>query len=124
ANVAEVAEQLANDRLRPAAKGALEVAVLDQRDGRVLGATAVVSLRIDRHGQVDERLGSAEERPEPPPPWQQRRAAEEEPGQERGAERRAEDPDLRLCQLLAVERELRDQQCDGEADPCDRPAAG
>ena len=56
ADVAEVGQQLADDRLGLPAVGALEVAVLDHGDRRVLGPADVVALRVDRHGEVDDRL--------------------------------------------------------------------
>ena len=48
ADVAEVAQQLADDRLGPAAVRALEVAVLDQRHRRVRGSTDMVAGRVLR----------------------------------------------------------------------------
>ena len=62
ADVAEVGQQLAHDRLGLAAVRALEVAVLDQGDRRVRRAADVVALGVHRHGQVDDRLGRAEQR--------------------------------------------------------------
>ena len=47
ADVAEVAQQLADDRLGLAAVRALEVAVLDDRDRRFVGTADVVALGID-----------------------------------------------------------------------------
>src|SRR5256885_462556 len=58
---AEVLQELAHDRLGPAAVRALEVAVLDEGDGRVVGAADVVTLGIDRRGEVDDRLGGPRE---------------------------------------------------------------
>ena len=124
ADVAEVAQELADDRLRLAAVGALEVAVLDDRDRRVERPADVVALRIDVDVEVDERLGGAEQGADPQAPRQQRRGAEEQPGEERRAEGGAEDAELRLLELRAVEGERRDEQRDGEADPGDRAAAG
>ena len=72
ADVAEVGQQLADDRLGLAAVGALEVAVLDEGHRRVGRAADVVALRIDRRGQVDDRLGGAEQRADPQPGRQQR----------------------------------------------------
>ena len=72
ADVAEVGEQLADDRLGPAAVGALEVAVLDQRDRRLGRAADVVALGVDRHGEVDQRLRAAEQGPDPRLPGQHR----------------------------------------------------
>jgi hypothetical protein len=47
AKITEVAEQFAHHWLSLAAVGALEVSIFHQRDRRVLGATDVVSLRIN-----------------------------------------------------------------------------
>ena len=65
ADVAEVAQQLADDRLRLPAVRALEVAVLDHRDGRVERPADVVALRVDVDVEVDERLGRAEQGADP-----------------------------------------------------------
>ena len=56
ADVCEVGEQLADDRLGSAAIGTLEVAVLDHRHRPLGGAADVVALGIDRHSEVDQRL--------------------------------------------------------------------
>ena len=101
ADVAEVAKELADDRLRLPAVGALEVAVLDERDRRVERPANVVALRIDIDVEVDERLRRAEQRADPQPPRQQRRRAEQQPGDERRGEGGAEDADLRLLELAS-----------------------
>ncbi len=62
ADVAEVAQQLADDRLGLPAVRALEVAVLDERHRRVERAADVVALGIDVDGEVGHRLGGAEQR--------------------------------------------------------------
>ena len=124
ADVAEVAQELAHDRLGLPAVRALEVAVLDDRHRRVERPADVVALGIDVDAEVDERLRGTEQRADPQAPRQQRRRAEEQPGEQRRAERGAEDAELRLLELRPVERERRDQQGDGEADPGDRAAAG
>ena len=124
ADVAEVAQQLAHDRLRLPAVRALEVAVLDDRDRRVERPANVVALRVDVDVEIDERLGRAEQRADAEAAREQRRRAEEQPGEERRAERGAQDAELRLLELRPVERERRDEQRDGEADPGDRAAAG
>jgi hypothetical protein len=124
ADVGEVAQQLAHDRLGPAAERALEIAVLDHGDGRVDGATDVVALRTDVDVEIDDRLGGPEQRADARPPRQERRRAEEQPrecGRRRG---RTEDAELGLLQLVPVEGERRDEQRNREADACDRPAAG
>ena len=41
--------------------GTLEVAVLDERDGRVVGTADVVALRIDVLGEVEDVLGGADD---------------------------------------------------------------
>ena len=84
----------------------------------------MIALRVDVDVEVDERLRGSEQGADPQPPRQQRRRAEQQPGDERRAERGAEDAELRLLELLPVERERRDEQRDGEADPGDRAAAG
>ena len=59
--VAEVVEQLGDDRRRVPAVRALEVAVLEQRDRRVGPAADVVALGVDVVGEVDDRLGGGAE---------------------------------------------------------------
>ena len=81
AEVAEVGEQLADDRLGLAAVGALEVAVLDDRDRRVDRAADVVALGSTSTVEVDERLGAAEQGADPSAPRQQGGGAEEQPGE-------------------------------------------
>ena len=88
AHVAEVGEQLAHDGFGPAAVRALEVAVLDERDRRVVGAADVVALRIDVGGEIDDRLGGADDEPRSEARRQQRCRAEDEPREQSGAERR------------------------------------
>jgi hypothetical protein len=51
--VAEGFQQPAKDPLGPAAVGALEVAVLNERDRRGLRSADVVTLRVDVIGQVN-----------------------------------------------------------------------
>ena len=63
-DVAVVAQQLADDRFRLAAVGALEVAVLET----VTGASADRArgpLRIDRIGEIDDQVRRAEQRADP-----------------------------------------------------------
>ena len=62
ADVAELAQELAHDRLGLPAVRALEVAVLDHRDRRVERATNVVALRVDVDVEIDERLRRAQQR--------------------------------------------------------------
>jgi hypothetical protein len=99
ADVAEVAKQLAHGRLRLAAVGALEIAVLDQRDRRVNRSPDVIALGIDIEVQVGDRLGLAEEDAYARPARQERGCAEEKPRHERRANCGAERPELRLVEL-------------------------
>ena len=80
-------EELADHRLGLAAVRALEVAVLDERDRRLGRAAHVVQLGIDRHSQINDRLGAAEQRTEPQPRRQQGGGAEHQPAQRRRADR-------------------------------------
>src|ERR687891_2009738 len=93
-DVAELAEELADDWLCLATVFAFEVAVLDDGDRRVDRPAHVVALRVDVDVEVDERLAGSEQGPSARRPRQERRRPEEEPGQERGGERRAQDSDL------------------------------
>ena len=100
ADVAEVGQQLADDRLGPAAVRALEVAVLDDRDRRVGRAADVVALGVDRHGEVDEQLGRAEQRADPQPAGSSVGRAEDEPGERRTAPApRVSTPSFASCEL-------------------------
>ena len=123
AQVTEVAEQLADDRLGLAAVGALEIAVLDDRHGRLRRPSDVVASGIDGIVQVDDHVRGSEQRPDPETLGKQRGRAEDEPGRQRGAQCRAEHAELRLLQLRSSEREAGDQQRDGEADAGDGAAA-
>ena len=63
ADVAAVAQQLAQHRLGLAAVGTFEVAVLDKGDGCALWpADVVATLGVDGHGKVDQRLRRSEQR--------------------------------------------------------------
>ena len=101
ADVAEVAQQLAHDRLGPAAVGTLEVAVLDDGDRRFDRAADVVALRVDVDVEVGQRFGGPEQRRMRAAARQQRGRAEEQPRDERRAERGAEDAELRLLELAS-----------------------
>ena len=57
--VAERRQQLADDPLGLPAVGALEVAVLDERDRRVVGTADVVALGVDVLGEIEDVLGGA-----------------------------------------------------------------
>ena len=72
--VAGAGEQLADNGLGLAAERALEIAVLDDRDRRVVGAAGVVALGIDVEVEIGERLGAARQGADPQPraaagPW-------------------------------------------------------
>src|SRR4051794_24802322 len=124
ADFAEVAQELADDRLRPPAVRALEVAVLDDGDGRVTRSPAdVIALRLDVDVEVDERLGRPEQRADLRAPRKERGRPEDEPRQNRRADGCAEDAELRLVELRPAKRERRDEQRDGEPNAGDRAAA-
>src|SRR5436305_3424261 len=72
ANVAEVGEQLPDDRFCLTAVGAFEVAVLDHSDQCFSWTADVVAIRIDRLGQVDDGLRGAQQGSHSPPWWEQR----------------------------------------------------
>ena len=57
--VAGLGQQLADHLLGLAAEGALEVAVLDDRDRSILGAADVIPGRIDVDREVEDVLGGA-----------------------------------------------------------------
>ena len=86
-------------------------------------AADVVALGVDRFREIDDEIGRAEQRPDPLSPRQPLRHEDEEPGERGGKQRRGEHSDLRLVELGSVEREIGDQDRDGEADPRDRPGA-
>ena len=71
-----------------------------------------------------QRLGAAEQGPDPRLPRQQRGGAEDEPGQGEAQIAAAQHAELGLLELGAVEGEVGDQQRDGEPDAGDRAAAG
>ena len=123
ADVAELAQKLAHDRLGPTAVGALEVAVLDDCDDAVHRPANVVALRIDVDVEVDEQLRGSEQGADSRALREQRRNPEQQPGQGESAESGAEDAELRLLELGPVEGDRRDEQRDGEADARDSPSA-
>ena len=65
ADIDEVAEQFADDRLRLPAVRALEVAVLDDGHRCLERAADMVTFRVDVAVEVDERLRRAEQRADP-----------------------------------------------------------
>ena len=67
AHVAELAEELADDRFGHPAVRTFEVAVLDDRDRRVDRPANVVALGVDVDVEVDERLRSSEQGADPRP---------------------------------------------------------
>ena len=107
-DVAELAQELSDERLGLPAVGAFEVAVLDDRDGRFERSADVVAFRIDLDVEVDERLVGAEQGVYPGAPREQRRGSKEEPRDDRRAKGGAEDAELRLLKLRPIEREGRD----------------
>jgi hypothetical protein len=123
-NVAELAEELTDDRLSLAAIGALEIAVLDDGDRRVDRSAHVVALRIEIDVEVSERLAGSEQGLGARTPRQQRRRPEQRPGEARRPDGGAEDAELRLLELGPVEGKRRDQQRDRETDARDRATAG
>ena len=122
--VAERVEQLADDDLGLPAVRALVVAVLDERDRRVLRAADVVALGIDVVGEVEQLVGGAGDLTCP----HRRRAAARSTrnttqARSDASTRCREHAELRLLELLPVEGEARDQQRDGEPDAGDGPAS-
>src|ERR1700722_2410615 len=67
--VAERGEQLAHDRLRLPAVRALEVAVLDQSDERVVRSADMVASRIHVVGKVENVRGGADDLTSANLPW-------------------------------------------------------
>ena len=61
ADVGEIAEQLAHDRLGAPAVGTLEVPVLDDGHRPIAGAADVIALGIDLGREVREQVGVAEQ---------------------------------------------------------------
>ena len=123
-DLAVLAQQFAQHRLRLAAVRTLEIAVLEYGDRRVEPAADVIALGVDRIREVDDEVGRAEQRADPLPPRQPLRHEDEEPGDRGGEQRGAEDSDFRLVELGSVEREIGDEDRDGETDSRDRARAG
>ena len=63
--VAVRGEELSNDALRLPAVGAFEVAVLEQRHGRIVGAANVVAIGVDVLHEVEDVLGGPSDLPRP-----------------------------------------------------------
>ena len=123
-DLAVLAQQFAQHRLRLAAVRTLEIAILEHGDRRVEPAADVVALGVDRIREVDDEVRCAQQRADPLPPRQPLRHEDEEPGDRGGEQRRAEDSDFRLVELGSVEREIGDEDRDGETDSRDRARAG
>src|SRR5439155_17777222 len=103
--VAERVEQLADRDLGLPAVRTLVVAVLDERDRRLVRAADVVAVRIDVRRQVEQVVGGAGQLTRPYRGGQPLDQAEHGPGRDRRQERRGQHPDLRLLELPAVEGE-------------------
>src|SRR6266508_6510408 len=103
ADVAELPQQLAHHRLGPPAVRALEVAVLDNRDGSVDRAAEAVALRVDVDVEIDQRLRCSQQRADAQAAGQPRGRAEEQPREQPRTESGAEDADLRLLEPPPVE---------------------
>lgn len=114
---AELRQELPDDRLGLPTVGTLEVTVLDKRDRRGVGPTEVVEPGIDGVGQIHERLRDPCPLRSDHPPGQMLDGPEHEPAEGAGESRGGEDPQLRLLEVLALERDVGDQQGDGEPDP-------
>src|SRR5215217_3270613 len=108
ADVAEVAQELSDERLGLSAVGAFEVAVLDDCDGCFDRPADVVAFWINLNVEVDERLVGAEQGVYPGAAREQRRGAKQEPRSDRRAKGGAEDAEFRLLQLRPVKGEGRD----------------
>jgi hypothetical protein len=87
ADIAGIAEQLPDHRLRPPAEGTLEISLLDERDRCGSRASKMIALRFDGHGEVHDRLRRAEQGSSAHRTRQQGGPAEDEPRQERPAKR-------------------------------------
>ena len=98
-HVPELCEERAHRGLGLAAVGALEVAVLHDGDGRLRRPADVVALRVDRFGEVDERLGVTEESADAAARGQTTRRGEDGPGEQGGDGGRDQDAEARLGEL-------------------------
>ncbi len=115
-DVLALREEVPHGGLGPPAVRALQVAVLDERDRRARQAPDPVPLGVDRLGQVLQRLLGAEQCSQPHWLGQTFDHPEDHPGDHGGSDRRAEDPDLGVLELLAPECQGGDQQRHGESD--------
>ncbi len=91
----------------------------------------MIALGVDLLREVEQVLVGARDLTGPDLVGQPFDHLEDRPGHQRRDDRRGKHADLRLLELAAVEREARDQDRDGEADPGDgttpgdhRPAQG
>ena len=121
--VAKRGQQLANHRLRQAAVRTLEVPVLDERDGGVVGTADVVALRVDFLGQVEDVLRGRVDLAGEQLPRHAPVESEQASRHERRDQRASEHAELCLLQVPPGEGEARDQQCHREADPGDGSSA-
>jgi hypothetical protein len=85
ADVAELAQELSDERLGLSAVRAFEVAVLDDCDGCFERPADVIAFRIDLDVEIDERLVGAEQGVYPGTPREQRRGSKQEPRNDRRA---------------------------------------
>src|SRR5690349_2123847 len=81
--VGEIGEQLPDDRPGLPAVWTLEIAVLDQRHGGISRASNVVSLGVDRVGQVDDDVRLPKQGPRTDGTWQAGRGEKEHAGDQR-----------------------------------------
>src|ERR1700686_5475578 len=103
--ITERGQQLADDSLRLSAVRALEVAVLEQRDARVVWSADVVALGIDLLGEVAQVLGRARELTRPHGPRQGSDDTQDGPCDERGQDHRSQGAQPGLIESLAAEGE-------------------
>jgi hypothetical protein len=103
ADVAEVAQQLADHWFGPAAVGALEVAVLDHGHRGGGRAAQVVAARVDRHGQVGDGVGRAQQGQQLQPLGQPGHDLEHRPAQPGRHQHRGQHPELGLLERVATE---------------------
>src|SRR3954468_17287791 len=102
-DVTPTGQQLPDHGFRLTAVRALEVAVLDHGDRGVLGTPDMVTVRVDRCGEIDDGLARAQQRAGPPTWWKQPGGPGDDPGADRRDQCRGQDAELRLRQLLAGE---------------------
>ena len=109
-HIAEVGEQRADGRLRLAAVRTFEISILNDSHRRLPWAAQVVAIGIDRHGEVGDDLGGAEERAQLERFGQHLGHPEDEPGEPGRAQRRGQDAELGLLKLRPAEGQRGDEQ--------------